>query len=147
MPTAPKTQTTKINEIKRGWHFLNADGQVLGRLASEIAIFLMGKNKPYWTGYLDCGDYVVITNAAKVKVTGQKAKQKKFYHYSGYPGGLKEINFAKQLEKDPRKIIRHAVSGMLPGNKLKAKRLARLKIFADEEHPYKDKISNSAMQN
>ena len=140
-----KTKTTKFSEIKRDWHLVNAEGQVLGRLATKIAQLLMGKNKPYWVGNLDCGDYVVVTNAANVKVTGQKVEQKQYYRHSGYPGGFREINFAKQMEKDPRFIIHHAVWGMLPKNKLQDRRIARLKIYADEKHPYGDKkflISN-----
>lgn len=136
-----RTKATKASEIKRSWHLIDAKDQILGRLATKIARLLMGKDKPYFVNYLDCGDYIVVTNVAKIRVTGKKAKQKIYYRHSGYPGGFREINFAKQMEKDPRKIIRHAVAGMLPKNKLKDKRLARLKIFIDEKHPYKDKLT------
>jgi large subunit ribosomal protein L13 len=135
-----KTKATKASEIKRSWHAVDAKGQVLGRLASKIAGLLIGKNKPYYTPHLDCGDFVVVTNAAKVRITGRKPAQKKYYRHSGYPGGFREITFEKQMEKDPRKVIRHAVSGMLPKNKLRDPRLARLKVFVDQKHPYQDKI-------
>lgn len=135
-----RTKATKASEIKRSWHLIDAKDQILGRLATKIAHLLMGKDKPYFVSYLDCGDYIVVTNAAKIRVTGKKAKQKIYYRHSGYPGGFREINFAKQMEKDPSQIIRHAVSGMLPKNKLRDKRLARLKIFVNDKHPYKDKF-------
>lgn len=135
-----KTKATKTSEIKRSWHLIDAKDQVLGRLSTKIASLLMGKDKPYFVNYLDCGDYIVVTNATKVKVTGQKAKQKMYYRHSGYPGGFREISFAKQKKKDPRKIIRHAVAGMLPKNKLRDRRLARLKIFVDDKHLYQDKF-------
>ena len=135
-----KTKSTKKSEIKRNWHLFDAKDKILGRMSSQIAMLLMGKGKPYFVPHLDCGDYVVVTNAAQVKVTGKKQEQKKYYRHSGYPGGFKELIFNQQMAKDPRKIISHAVSGMLPKNKLRDKRLARLKIFIDENHPYKDKF-------
>ena len=139
-----KTKATKKSEIKKSWHLIDAQDKILGRLSTEIAQLLMGKNKPYYTPHLDCGDYVVITNVAKIKVTGKKNEQKKYYRHSGYPGGFKEITFVQQQALDPRKIIRHAVSGMLPKNKLRSPRLARLKIFVDEKHPYEDKLNASS---
>jgi large subunit ribosomal protein L13 len=135
-----RTKATKASEIKRSWHLIDAKDQILGRLATQIAQLLMGKNKPYFVHYLDCGDYVVVINAGQIKVTGRKAAQKKYYRHSGYPGGFREISLEKQMEKDPRKVIRHAVNGMLPKNKLRDRRLKRLKIFAEAKHPYKDKI-------
>lgn len=135
-----KTKTTKASEIRRSWHLIDAKGKILGRLSTKIAFLLIGKNKPYFVNYLDCGDYAVIINAARVQVTGRKAKQKLYRRHSGYPGGFREVPFEKQMAKDPRKIIYHAVSGMLPKNKLRAKRLARLKIFVDEKHPYNSKF-------
>lgn len=134
------TKATKASEVKRSWHLVDAKGKILGRLSTQIVPLLMGKNKPYFVNYLDCGDYVVVTNAASIQITGKKAKQKLYRRHSGYPGGFREIPFEKQMAKDPRKIIYHAVSGMLPKNKLRAKRLARLKIFVDEKHPYKSKF-------
>lgn len=135
-----KTKQIKKSEIKRDWCLLDAQDKVLGRLSTEIACLLMGKGKPFFAPHLDVGDFIVVINAAKVKVTGAKILKKKYYHHSGYPGGFKEITFGKQLEKDPTKIIRHAVSGMLPKNKLRTPRLKRLKIFVDEKHPYQDKF-------
>lgn len=137
-----KTKATKKSEIKRVWHLVNADNQILGRLATKIAGLLMGKRKPYLVGYLDCGDYVVVINAAKVKITGNKNIQKFYSRHSGYPGGFKQISFKAQMAQDPTKIIIHAVSGMLPKNTLRADRLARLKVFADEKHPYGEKIKS-----
>jgi len=138
-----KTKTVKKSEITRTWYLIDAKGQILGRLATKIANLLIGKNKPYFVPHLDCGDYVVVINTSQVKVSGRKAQQKKYYRYSGYPGGLKEITFSQQMAKDPRGVIWHAVAGMLPKNKLRDKRLARLKMFVGEEHPYQDKIQNS----
>lgn len=131
------TKTTKKSEIKRSWYLIDAKGKTLGRLATKIARLLMGKDKPYFARYLDCGDWAVVVNASEVKVTGKKASQKLYYRHSGYPGGFREITFEKQMERDPTKVIRHAVSGMLPKNKLRKRMLARLRIFAGEEHSHK----------
>ncbi|MCJ7804422.1 50S ribosomal protein L13 [Patescibacteria group bacterium] len=135
-----KTRVTKAKEIKREWHLIDAQGQILGRMAVKIAALLMGKNKPYFVNYLDCGDYVVVINAAKVEVSGRKAENKLYYRHSGYPGGFKKVTFAQQMAKDPTQIIRHAVAGMLPKNKLRDQRLARLKIFSESKHQYEDKF-------
>lgn len=135
-----KTKVTKKSEIKRAWYLVDAKNEVLGRLANKIASLLMGKNKPYFTGNLDCGDYVVIVNAEKIEVTGKKSEQKKYYRHSGYPGGFRTTTFSEQMKKDPRKVITHAVSGMLPKNKLRDERLKRLKLFIGDKHPYVDKI-------
>lgn len=139
-----KTYITKQKDIKRQWHLIDVGGKILGRQATKITHLLMGKNKVYYTPHLDCGDYVVVINAGKVRVTGKKLKQKIYYHHSGYPGGLKEISFEQQLKKDSRKIIQWAVKNMLPKNKLRKKRLARLKVFASEEHEYGDKFKKNA---
>lgn len=135
-----KTKVVKQSEIKRSWHLIDAGSKPLGRLAGEIALVLMGKNKPYFTPALDCGDYMVVINAAKINLTGRKMEQKKYYRHSGYPGGFRETTLKEQMDKDPRKVIVHAVAGMLPKNKLKADRIERLKIFVDEKHPYGEKI-------
>ena len=119
---------------------IDANGQILGRLASEIATLLIGKHKPYFVSHLDCGDYVVVINAKEIKVTGKKETQKQYYRHSGYPGGFRQVTLKEQMAKDPRKIIEHAVAGMFPKNKLKDKRLARLKIFIDEKHSYESKL-------
>jgi len=135
-----KTKVTKAKEIKREWHLINAQDQILGRMAVQVAALLMGKNKTSFVPYLDGGDYVVVINAAKVKVTGRKAENKLYYRHSGYPGGFKKVTLAQQMAKDPTQIIRHAIEGMLPKNKLRDQRLARLKIFSENKHQYEDKF-------
>lgn len=134
------THSTKASEIKQNWHLIDVKGQILGRVATRIATLLIGKNKPDYVSHLDVGDWVVVTNASKVNVSGRKSEQKKYSRHSGYPGGFRQTNFAQQLTNDSRKIIYHAVAGMLPKNKLRQKRLARLKIFVDEKHPYGEKV-------
>lgn len=134
------TKSTKRNKIKRQWHLINTQGKILGRLSTKIAQLLMGKSKPYYAPYLDCGDYVVVVNAGKVEVTGKKSDQKIYMRYSGYPGGLKKKTFAQVIRENPADIIKEAVSGMLPKNKLRKKRLKRLFIYADEKHPYGNKF-------
>lgn len=138
-----KTKPTKAKEIKREWHLVDAKDQVLGRLATQIAQLLMGKNKPYFTRHLDCGDYVVVINAKEVKVTGKKEKQKIYYRHSGYPGGLKETPLWMLREKHPERIIINAVFGMLPKNKLRKGMLVRLKVQPGGEHPYQDKFKKT----
>lgn len=135
-----KTPSTKASQIKRNWHLIDAQGKVLGRLSTEIAKLLIGKNKPNFVGYLDGGDYVVVVNVKNLRVTGKKASQKLYRRHSGYPGGFKEISFEKQMEKDPRKVLKHAVAGMLPKNKFRDRRLSRLKMFVSEKHVYQDKF-------
>jgi len=134
-----KTYSPKAKEIKRKWYLVNAQGKVLGRLATRIAHILMGKHKPSFAYHLDCGDYVVVVNAQKVKVTGKKLENKVYRHHTGYMGGLKEIVLKDLLIKKPEEVIRKAVWGMLPKNKLRKKRIARLKIFAQAEHPFGEK--------
>ena len=135
------TYSPKAKEIKRTWHLVDYTDQLLGRMATKIASFLIGKGKPYFTPHLDCGDYVVVVNAEKVKVSGKKSTQKIYYRHSGYPGGFKQIPFERQMEKDPRKVIELAVKGMLPKNKLRAVRLRRLKVFVGDQHPYQEKMN------
>ncbi|MFH0864058.1 MAG: 50S ribosomal protein L13 [Candidatus Gottesmanbacteria bacterium] len=137
---------TKISDIKRNWYLIDAKDQILGRLTTQVVTDLMGKNKPYFVRHLDCGDYVVVTNAKDIRVTGKKETQKKYYRYSGYPGGLYTRTLAEQRIKDPTKIIYEAVKGMLPQNKLRDRMLTRLFVFADDKHPYQDKFNaiNSA---
>ncbi|CCU99663.1 unnamed protein product [Malassezia sympodialis ATCC 42132] len=120
----------------RVWHQVDARERVLGRLARSIAVTLMGKHKPIYDPAVDAGDYVVVTNASHIAVTGRKAEQKLYRHHTMYPGGLKEIPFKAMLQSKPEEILRRAVSGMLPKNKLRERRLERLKIFPDESHPY-----------
>ncbi len=135
-----KTYQATSKDIKREWHLVDAKGRVLGRLASEIALLLMGKGKRKCTPNIDAGDYVVVINAKEVLLTGKKAEQKVYFKHSGYRGGAKEVRFSEIIKKFPDKVIKHAVSGMLPNNKLKAKRLRRLKVFGDQNHPYTDKF-------
>ena len=133
------TKTTKSisqDEIKRDWYLINLEGKILGRAASEVARLLQGKHKTNYTSNLDMGDNVVIINAGKVVITGKKAKQKQYTFYSGYPGGLRETNYERLLKKNPDALIRHAITGMLPKNKLRKRRLARLFVFNDENHKH-----------
>jgi len=136
------TKPTKAGDITREWHEKNAEGEVLGRLATDVAKLLIGKSKPNFARNLDMGDYVVVTNAAKIVVTGSKAEQKLYDNYSGYPGGLKQVKFKDLNESKPGEVIRLAVSGMLPKNKLRKQRIARLYIFAGADHKYKDKFED-----
>jgi len=135
-----KTYVTKLAEITREWRVIDVKDKILGRVAVEIANKLMGKHKPVFTPQLDCGDYVVAVNAAGIKVSGRKVTQKVYFRHSGYPGGERARTFAEQLKLDPRKILEEAVRGMLPKNKLRDRRMRRLKVFAGEEHKYHDKF-------
>jgi len=129
-----KTKVLKTSEIKRNWYVVDATGKILGRLASKIALVLMGKHRPQYTPHIDSGDYVVIINADKFRVTGKKLKDKIYYSHSFHPGGLKKINLELMLEKHPERVMFHAISGMLPKNRLRARRLKRLKIYTDSKH-------------
>jgi len=131
-----KTVLPKVDEIDRRWYVVDAEDQVLGRLASKLATILMGKDKPTYTNFLDTGDFVIVVNADKVRLTGAKLDDKKYYRHSGYPGGLKEINARDLLEKRPEQVLEFAVKGMLPKNKLGKGMLKRLKVYAGEEHPH-----------
>lgn len=139
-----KTYQPKAKEIKRNWHLIDAEGKVLGRIATEIAGLLIGKNKPVFSNHMDMGDFVVVINVDKLVVTGKKAKQKTYKSHSGYPGGFKEVKFEKLMNEQPQKILEHAVRGMLPDNRLKSGRMARLKLFVGSKHPYQDKFRVSA---
>jgi len=131
-----KTYIPKEAEIEKKWYLVDAEGKILGRLASKIAQILSGKNKPIYTPHLDVGDFVVVINAQKVKVTGGKERKKFYYHYSGYPGGMKGIVYEKLLKKKPEMIIQEAVKGMLPKSKLSRKMFKKLKVYAGEKHPH-----------
>jgi len=131
-----KTYSVKASEIKREWHVLDAADQVLGRLATRVARLLMGKHKPIFTRNLDTGDYVVVINADKVRVTGNKAKQKVYYRHSGYPGGLKTISYDKLMETDPTRVIEHAVKGMVPHTRLGANMMKKLRVYVGDTHPH-----------
>lgn len=131
-----KTYVTKADDIKREWFVVDAQGQSLGRMASKIAAVLRGKHKPIFTPGLDTGDFVIVLNANKVTVTGNKLTEKFYYRYSGYPGGLTGISLRDQLERHPDRVIEHAVWGMLPHNKLGRAMLKKLKVYAGAEHPH-----------
>ncbi len=132
-----KTKVLKKNGVQRTWYLVNAKDKVLGRLASRIAILLMGKHKPQYTPHIDCGDFVVVVNADKFRVTGKKMSDKIYYSHSFYPGGLKQTTLEEMLKKHPERVIYHAVNGMLPKNRLRSRRMRRLKIYASAEHPHK----------
>ncbi len=131
-----KTYSTKPSEIEREWHVIDASDEILGRLATHVANLLMGKHKPIFSRNLDTGDFVVIINAEKVHVTGNKAKQKLYYRHSGYPGGLKSISLEKMMQTNPARVIEHAVKGMLPHNRLGAKMVKKLKVYTGDTHPH-----------
>jgi len=137
------TKSAKQKEISRDWHLIDLKDQILGRSIPEVSRLLQGKQKVKYSQYLDSGDYVVIINAKYVTISGKKAEVKQYTNYSGYPGGLKTINFKDLVKKNPDKLVRHAVSGMLPKNKLRDRRLARLFIFADDKHPYSEKFKKA----
>jgi large subunit ribosomal protein L13 len=128
------------NNLERNWHLVNVQGKILGRVATDIAKLLMGKSKPNFIRNLDLGDFVVVTNAKEIKVTGGKELKKIYSRHSGYPGGFKQETLGELRARNPQEIIKHAVSGMLPQNKLKARFLTRLFIFEGEEHTYRDKF-------
>jgi large subunit ribosomal protein L13 len=131
-----KTYTTKAADIERQWHLVDASGQILGKLATQVAGLLMGKHKPIFSRHLDTGDFVVVINAAKVRFTGKKAEQKLYYRHSGYPAGLKSQSLDDLMKASPVRVIEHAVKGMLPHNRLGAQMLKKLKVYEGEEHPH-----------
>ena len=131
-----KTYSTKAIDIKREWYVIDASGQVLGRLATRVAQLLMGKHKPMFAPHLDTGDHVIVINADKVQVTGDKVKQKVYYRHSGYPGGLKSITFGKLMQTHPTRVMEHAVKGMLPHSRLGAKMIKKLRVYVGDAHPH-----------
>ena len=131
-----KTFIPKKDEIERKWWLINAEGKILGRLATEISILLRGKKKPEFVNFMDSGDFVVVINAEKVNVTGRKIEQKKYYSHSGYPGGLKEKTLKELFEKKPEEVIRKAVWGMIPKNKLGRAVYKKLKVYSGPHHPH-----------
>jgi large subunit ribosomal protein L13 len=135
-----KTYSTKASDIEREWHVIDASGKTLGRLASEVARLLRGKHKPIFAPHLDTGDYVIVINADKVRVTGNKAKQKLYYRHSGYPGGLKSSSLAEMMENQPTRAIEHAVRGMLPKNPLGRAMFKKLKVYAGPNHPHQAQV-------
>ena len=135
-----KTYATKASDIERRWHLVDASDEILGRLATRIAGLLMGKHKPMFCRNLDVGDFVVVLNADKVRVTGNKMKQKIYYRHSGYPGGLKSVSLEKMMQTRPTRVIEHAVKGMLPRNRLNARMMKRLRVYAGDSHPHQAQI-------
>jgi large subunit ribosomal protein L13 len=138
-----KTYATKAKDVERKWHVIDASDKTLGRLAGHVARLLMGKHKPQYAPYLDCGDYVIVLNAAKVKLTGNKASQKTYVRHSGYPGGIKTVNFDKMIQTHPTRVIEHAVKGMLPHNLLGDAMFKKLKVYQDDKHPHQAQVAGS----
>lgn len=136
-----KTYSPKKGEVQRKWWLIDARGKTLGRLASQVAVLLMGKHKPVYARHMDMGDYVVVINAAQVKVTGKKAEEKIYYRHSGYPGGLKSITFGELLARHPARVVEHAVKGMLPHNRLGRVMFKKLRVYPGSEHPYQLQVS------
>lgn len=131
-----KTYSAKKSDITRSWYLIDAEGKTLGRLAVRVAHLLRGKHKPIYTPNVDTGDYVIVVNAARVRLTGKKFKDKKYYSYSGYIGGLKEVSYENLVAEKPTQAIREAVKGMLPKNHLGRAMLKKLKVYADSKHPH-----------
>ncbi len=131
-----KTYVPKLDEIDRKWHVVDAEGKILGRLASEVATILKGKNKPMYTPHMDVGDHVIIINAEKIRMTGKKAETKRYYRHTGYPGGLRSDSFEDLLVKAPERILEKAVWGMMPHTKLGRQMFKKLKVYAGKEHPH-----------
>lgn len=135
-----KSYTQKTNDVVRKWHLVDAQGKVLGRVASEVATKLIGKNKKEYTPHIDSGDYVVIINAGTVELTGNKEQAKKYYRHSGFPGGLKVRTAAETRSQFPERLLTAAIKNMLPKNKLQDQRMTRLKVYAGSEHPHKSQL-------
>jgi len=131
-----KTFVPKKEQIEKKWWLIDADGKVLGRLATEVAILLRGKRKPEFVNFLDSGDFVIVINAERIKVTGKKTEQKKYYSHSGYPGGIKEKTYRELLETKPEEIIKNAVWGMIPKTKLGRATYKKLKVYRGSRHPH-----------
>jgi len=131
-----KTYSAKPLEVERKWYLIDADGEILGRLATKIANILRGKNKPEYTAHVDTGDFVIVINAEKIKVTGKKETDKKYYRHSGFPGGLKTTSFRELMEKNPTTALEKAVKGMLPHNTLGDAQFQKLNVYAGSEHPH-----------
>lgn len=142
-----KTYTTKTADIERQWHVIDASGKILGRIATQIARLLMGKHKPTFSPNQDTGDFVIVINADKVQVTGNKAKQKLYYRHSGYPGGIKSISWEKLMQTHPTRVIEHAVKGMLPHTKLGTSMRKKLRVYAGENHPHQAQVKAISTEN
>ncbi len=138
--TSVKTYTLRAKDIDKRWRVVDAEGLALGRLATDIAAALRGKDKPAFTPHLDMGDFVIVTNASKVKLTGQKLSQKLYRHHTGYLGGLKSVRLDTQLEKHPERVVRAAVWGMMPKGRLGRAQIRHLKIYAGSDHPHEAQV-------
>jgi len=138
-----KTYNVKSGDIERQWHVFDASGKTLGRLASEVAVVLMGKDKPTFSRHVNVGDYVVVINAAKVKVTGKKEQQKVYYRHSNYPGGLRSTCYADMFKDNPEKVVMLAVKGMIPRSRLGREIMGRLKVYPGDEHPHQAQVGKS----
>lgn len=136
-----KTYSTKAKDVEHRWHVIDASGKTLGKLATQVANLLMGKHKPIYVPYLDTGDFVIVLNATKVKVTGKKPKQKTYYRHSGYPGGIKAETYEELMATHPTRIIEHAVRGMLPHNRLGRAMFKKLKVYAGDSHPHQAQVA------
>ena len=136
-----KTYSPGVGDIKREWHVVDATGKILGRLASQVARLLMGKHKPVYAPHLDTGDYVVVINAAKVRVSGKKAEQKIYYRHSGYPGGLRSPTFKEVFSSHPTRVVELAVKGMLPHNRLGRAMFKKLRVYSGSEHPHAPQVT------
>lgn len=136
-----KTYSPKAKEIEREWHVVDAADKTLGRMASQVAKLLMGKHKPIYATHIDTGDYVVIINAAKVRVTGRKAEQKIYYRHSGYPGGLKSLSYKEMYKNHPTRVVELAIKGMLPKNRLGRAMFKKLKVYPGNEHPHQAQLA------
>ncbi len=137
-----KTYSPKASEIVRRWHVIDASGQTLGRLATQIAQLLKGKHKPMYAPHMDVGDFVIVVNAEKVRVTGNKLENKNYYRHSGYPGGIKSVALGRQLQAHPTRVIEHAVRGMLPHNVLGRSMYRKLKVYAGPSHPHGAQVAH-----
>lgn len=131
-----KTYNPKPDEVRKNWYVVDGEGKTLGRMATVIARKLSGKDKPEYARHVDTGDFVIVLNADKIRLTGRKSEQKKYYRHSGYPGGIKETSFTVMLEDKPEYVIKHAVKGMLPKNRLGTRQLKKLKVYTGTEHPH-----------
>ena len=143
MAIRPKMSQPRVSELKPEWHVLDAEGQTLGRISSEIAILLQGKHRANYVPYINTGDYVVVINADKIRVTGDKMDQKKYYRHSGYHGGLKESSLRQMLNNHPDRVIKQSVKGMLPKNVPGRRMVSRLKVYAGDTHPHQAQVSRT----
>ena len=139
-----KTYSTKIKDVERKWHVIDASDRTLGKLATEAAFLLMGKHKPIFSPPLDTGDHGIVVTAEKVQVTGNKLKQKQYYRHSGYPGGFKSIPLEKMMQDNPARVVEHAIKGMLPHTRLGAQMLKKLRVYPGDSHPHSAQVAQSS---